>query len=457
MPESAFVIATPGQIVAGRYRIQRLLARGGHGAVFVAEQLSTEARVALKMLLPHVLDDTEVRQRFELEAKIASRIASEYVVRTLDAGVDERTGLPFIAMELLEGSSLADAVRQGGPWSPLDTATCLLQVAQGLDKAHGARHTSGALRSIVHRDLKPENLFLTLREDGQRVVKILDFGTAKVLSESFARSRTIHGSPLYMAYEQLSGGAISPRTDVWALGLIAFFLLTGRSYWRSAESCGANLSAIFAEVLHMPIVRPSARARELRVAPSWPVAFDEWFLRCVNRDPAARFATAGHAGRSLLEALLAPEERDSISASLTDLPQELALAVGETQPIGEVRRASVGVRSVATMLVLGLIAGGAVSMYAVARHEDSAGSLRASLALVSRSAHQATTRPQPPAAPAVSAPTSVMPRARDPHPRARVRVATPASRQERERKSPAAEATTPAPSHILNSPTYSER
>jgi eukaryotic-like serine/threonine-protein kinase len=307
------ILARPGQVLDGRYRIERPLARGGHGAVFVAEQLATEAKVAVKILLPHVIDSEEARERFELEAKVAGRVGSEFIVRVIDAAVDGPSGLPFLAMELLEGESLAEAVQRHGPFNAMDTATCLLQVAQGLDRAHAHRSKTGKPAPIIHRDLKPENLFMTTREDGERVTKILDFGVAKIASESAVRSQTVNGSPLYMAYEQLVAGPLSPQTDVWALGLIAFFLLTGRSYWRVAEQPRADLVAIFAEILHMPIVPPSARASQFGISPSWPTAFDTWFLRCVAREPQARFPSAGEAARALLDALLGHGSSDTLA------------------------------------------------------------------------------------------------------------------------------------------------
>src|SRR5262249_20605287 len=137
------------------------------------------------------------------------------------------------------------------------------QVASALDKAHGYVDRDGARRPIVHRDLKPENLFLTHRETGEPVVKILDFGIAKVLSDSTKVSQEVRGTPLYMAYEQATAGHISPQTDIWALGLVTFYLLTARCYWRTANSPEASLTQLFGEVLSLPIDPASQRAREI--------------------------------------------------------------------------------------------------------------------------------------------------------------------------------------------------
>jgi serine/threonine protein kinase len=314
--ESDRELLKPGQIFAGRYRIERFLAHGGHGAVFIAEQLSTEATVAIKVLWPHLLDSNEVASRFALEAKVAGRVKSDFIVRVLDAGIDEDTRMPFLAMELLDGESLTEYVQNRGPLSAVDSVAFLVQVAQGLDKAHAYSDKSGHSLPIVHRDLKPDNVFVVLREDGQRTVKILDFGLAKVLTDSATISHGIKGTPLYMAYEQASGGAITSRTDIWALGLIAFFTLTGRPYWRSASHPGTDLWRILAEILHEPIVSPTERARELEIEPSWPAAFDAWFLRCVHRDPLERFATAGAAASELAEALLGAEWASTLPRSV---------------------------------------------------------------------------------------------------------------------------------------------
>ncbi|RYE76366.1 MAG: serine/threonine protein kinase, partial [Myxococcales bacterium] len=224
-------VLAPGTIVGGRYRVERELARGGHGAVFVAQHTVTEEQVALKVLWPHILSSPSAVERFQLEASVAARVNSEHIVRVLDAGFDEPLAMPFLVMELLQGKTLEDMVEQHGPLRPVETVGVLAQVASALDKAHGYRDARGDLRPIIHRDLKPENLFLARRESGEPCVKILDFGIAKLLSADAKASQEVRGTPLYIAPEQLTGSPLGPPTDVWALGLIAFYLLTGTSYW----------------------------------------------------------------------------------------------------------------------------------------------------------------------------------------------------------------------------------
>ncbi len=290
-----------GQQFAGRYRVLRALASGGMGAVYVALQEATELQVALKVLWPHVLEAKDAVERFQLEARVAARIQSDNIVRVFDAGYDQASHMPFLVMELLQGQDLDELVRQRGPLPPELAVPWLRQVSSALDKAHSYRDSSGALVPIVHRDLKPENLFLTVRDNGEHVIKVLDFGIAKVLSRSTSVTRAALGTPVYMAYEQAAGEAISPQTDIWALGLIAYFLLTGGSYWRAAQGEG-DIRALFAEILSLPITPASERAAQsgARLSP----AFDAWFNRCVNRDPGQRFESAGAAVEALSHCLL---------------------------------------------------------------------------------------------------------------------------------------------------------
>jgi serine/threonine-protein kinase len=289
----------PGQILAERYRIDRFIAKGGFGAVYAAEQIETELMVALKVLWPHVLQSTEAIEQFKLEARIAGRIRSEHIVRVFDAGLDRDTGMPFLVMELLEGSVLEEVVRTTGPIAPDRVTTYMRQVASALDRAHGYTDRNGAAQPIVHRDLKPENLFLCRRESGEPVVKILDFGIAKVLSATTSMSQVVKGTPLYMAYEQVAAEGVTPATDIWALGLIAFFLLSGRPYWKAANEQDATLPRLFAEVLSLPLDPPSRRAADLGAQVRPPERFDAWFEKCVHRDPSCRFRTAGECATAL--------------------------------------------------------------------------------------------------------------------------------------------------------------
>jgi serine/threonine-protein kinase len=293
----------PGQTFAGKYRVERFLAHGGFGAVYAALHTETELRVALKVLWPHVLQSQEAVEQFKLEARVAGRVGSEHIVRVFDAGLDEVTRMPYLVMELLEGQDLETVVKAEGGLPAERLVEYFRQIASALDRAHRHVDSNGALQPIVHRDLKPENLFLAQRETGEPVIKILDFGIAKVLSRSTSVTRTVKGTPLYMAYEQAIGGQITPQTDIWPLGLIAFFSMTGHHYWKTANAAEGSLTQLFAEVLSLPIDLASVRAREIGAGVELTKAFDAWFAHCVERDSVQRFATAGECAVLLARAL----------------------------------------------------------------------------------------------------------------------------------------------------------
>jgi tRNA A-37 threonylcarbamoyl transferase component Bud32 len=292
------MLLTPGSVFAGDYHVDRPLAEGGMGAVYVATQISTGQPRALKVMQPQLVSDEKSRARFLEEARIGSRIASEHVVSVVAAGVDPTSGMPWLAMELLEGVDLDRYVRERGALSPAETLELLEQAAHALADAHR--------KGIIHRDLKPENVFVARarRRNAESTVKILDFGIARTIAESrvAATVTTAIGSPLWMAPEQAQSGAkLTPSTDVWALGLIAFYMVSGRQYWLAANHPDFNLSALLVEVMTQGIVPPSQRAAEL--GSSVPNGFDGWFLRCVARDPSHRFADAGAAIDALRTAL----------------------------------------------------------------------------------------------------------------------------------------------------------
>ena len=295
-----------GTLIGNRYEVESPLASGGSGLVFSATDRTTEKRVAVKVLGPHLLHERAAREKLRLEAIVAGRVESEHIVQVSDAGVDVATGVPFIVMELLKGQNLQEHVEQQGPLEPSVAVEYLRQVASGLDKAHGWKDRDARAAPIVHRDLKPENLFLTHREDGSPVIKILDFGLAKVLSASATLSSEVKGTPLYMAPEQLSQAQITPATDIWALGLVAFYFLSAKSYWLTGQDERAILPAVIKEVTDGAKCPASARLRELAVVLELPLAFDDWFATCLNPDPNQRYRSAGEAVRALAQALDCP-------------------------------------------------------------------------------------------------------------------------------------------------------
>ncbi|WP_437827247.1 protein kinase domain-containing protein [Sorangium sp. So ce1153] len=283
-----------GAVFAGRYRLGRVIGVGGMGAVYEAVHLETNRRRALKIMHPTLFESPNLRDRFQREAKIAADIESEFIVEVFDAGIDEQTRMPFLVMELLRGEDLDHRIERLGRLSALEVVTYLHQAALALDRTHKA--------AIVHRDLKPENIFLTQREDGQPRVKILDFGIAKLVAETSSVGRATHGvgTPIYMAPEQFDGAALSGATDVYALGMVAYTLLVGASYWVQEEKTG-NLLAILAAASRGKPEPASARAAASGVA--LPPAFDAWFDRATAMRPEERFQVATHAVRALAEAL----------------------------------------------------------------------------------------------------------------------------------------------------------
>jgi serine/threonine protein kinase len=258
------------------------------GAVYVVEQLSTGKRRALKLMLPSaaMVDGT---RRFEQEARTSSLIPSEHVVDVIAAGVDGPEHIPWLAMELLEGESLEDYLERSGPLSTSQAHEILSQLAHALSAAHDL--------GVVHRDLKPDNIFLARSRISGRefMVKVLDFGLATVV-EATTRNTTALGSPLWMAPEQTQTNAsISLGTDVWAIGLIVFRMLSGRHYWRAVDG---SLVALMREILLEPLPPASARSRDAGGA-DLPAGVDEWFGRCVARAAEHRFAHARDAWQQL--------------------------------------------------------------------------------------------------------------------------------------------------------------
>jgi len=338
----------PGTVFARDFRVVRKLAAGGMGALYVAEQLSTGRSRALKLMHPTFVDSPELREKFALEARVGAKIESEHVIEVVAAGVDD--DVPWLAMELLIGSDLAAELKKRGHFPRDEVARILTQVGHAL----GAAHRAG----IVHRDLKPENVLLaeTRRVGEDYTVKLLDFGIAKVVEAARAANTGAVGTPLWMAPEQSErDAAITPSTDVWAFGLVAFKLLTGRSFWLSGA--GEGVAAVLRELILDPIPTASARARELAVSELVPPTFDAWFARCVCRDPAGRFQDASAAAGALPAALGVParvhsgpvrislagterESNDSVSALGvartvgTPAPEPAVTALGVAHTVG---------------------------------------------------------------------------------------------------------------------------
>lgn len=263
-----------GDIVAGKYRIDRLIGQGGMGKVFAATHLQLDQQVAIKVLLR---DSGEIVDRFRSEARRAARFRGEHVVRVLDVG-DLPTGTPYIVMELLEGRDLADLLKERGRLHPSEAVQYLLQACLGLAEVHAS--------GVVHRDLKPQNLFLTQAIDQSTVLKILDFGVAKELlltletgsGEPITRTNSMLGSPQYMSPEQVrSARSVGIATDIWALGVVLYQLVTGKLPFNSP-----SMVDLLTEISEHAPKRPRSLVPEL------PADLEDTILACLEKDPARR-------------------------------------------------------------------------------------------------------------------------------------------------------------------------
>ena len=267
-----------GSTVAGKYRLERLIGRGGVGSVWAARHLQLDTLVAVKFI-DSVSDTGDARMRFEREARAAAQLRSPHVVQILDHGIDEDER-PYIAMELLEGEDLGERLRRTPRISLQATATIVTQAAKALRRAHDG--------GVIHRDLKPGNIFLA-RFDDDEVVKLLDFGVAKLRYNELApgvqmtQTGVIFGSPSYMSPEQARGNRIiDHRTDLWSLAVIIFRCITGSKPFE-AGSIGDLVIKLCIDPLPMPT----------KIAPDLPLEMDRFFERAFARDPAQRFQSAG--------------------------------------------------------------------------------------------------------------------------------------------------------------------
>jgi len=309
-PTSSNPDSIEGTIVAGKYQLIRLLGQGGMGAVYEARSTATLKRCAVKLLLAaEFARDPEVLERFFREAQASSIFESDHVVQVFDSGNDPQLGWPYMVMELLNGEDLEHTVERVGAVEPLAAAKLVTQAAMGLAKAHEL--------GIVHRDIKPANLYVTRRETGDVIVKVLDFGIAKITQQSLeatssglTQTGSILGTPAYMSPEQVEGSrSIGTQSDVWSLGVVLFELLTGRLPWKNTQSLFNLMKSISSDEL--PLLQD--------FAPWVPLELAEVAHRALLRDPTQRYRNAG-------------ELRDALLRVIPDGPRILTASVQGVDP-----------------------------------------------------------------------------------------------------------------------------
>jgi serine/threonine protein kinase len=276
-----------GQTVAGRFKIEELIGQGGMGKVYRARHLALDRLVCMKMLRPAVLRDPTVAGRFEREALAASRLNHPNSIQVLDFGRNESDGSLYLVMEYVQGQDLRLVLRDAWPLPEERLCHITGQVLAALGEAHA--------HNVIHRDLKPENIMLEQRREQPDFVKVLDFGIAKILDSGLpplTRADVVCGTPQYMAPEQATGGDLDGRSDLYAVGVILYQMVTG-----ALPFDGPSTMEVLTRQVHEPPVPP--RKRE----PAAPISaeMESLILRVLAKDPAQRPQSA----EELRELLLA--------------------------------------------------------------------------------------------------------------------------------------------------------
>jgi len=358
----------PGDVVGERYCLIEPLASGGMGAVWRAMHKELSVEVALEDMLSEVASTPSAEARFRAEAQASARLRSPNVVQVTDFGVTG--GLPYLAMELLRGEDLQARLERRGRLSLEECAVILDGVSKGIQIAHDGR--------IIHRDVKPANIFLA-QEGGAEIVKVLDFGVAKVESPRAVGKTTgsdMVGSPTYMSPEQVSAGPITFRSDIWSLAVVVYEMVVGENPFEAPS---------LATTFELIVRRALPRARDRR--PDLPASLDLFFDRALERDPERRYASAIELAGAFREAI-----RDVVSGSPTPVsfkynpqrtadPNSLTVAVPQA-PIKRRARAP---------FIVGLVTLIALLVYALRGPSPDAGSATASTAAPESLLESATT------------------------------------------------------------------
>ena len=275
-----------GEVVAGKYRVERVLGAGGMGVVVAATHLELGQRVALKFILPEAMSGRDAVERFFREARAIARLNSEHITRVFDVSrADEEN--PYMVLELLEGEDLAQLNRTKGPLAVADAIEYLLQACSGLVDAHTA--------GIIHRDLKPQNLFVTRRANGTALVKLLDFGIAKAVGAAavgqvtLTDSKAVIGSPLYMPPEQMRSARVADvRSDIWSVGVMLYEILGGKLPFD-----GETVTEICVRVVN------ETPTPLLQLRPALDPKLVEIVMRCLEKNPERRWPNVAQLGAAL--------------------------------------------------------------------------------------------------------------------------------------------------------------
>jgi serine/threonine-protein kinase len=265
-----------GDTLAGKYRVERVLGRGGMGYVVAARHITLDQQVAIKILMPELCENEDAVARFLREARASVRIQSEHIARVLDVGTLD-DGAPYMVMEFLEGRDLAHELEDRHRLPISEAVDFILQACEALAEAHAL--------GIVHRDLKPANLFRTRRADGSAFIKVLDFGISKAIvpdakAVSLTSTQGLIGSPFYMSPEQVrKPKTVDTRSDIWSLGVIIHELLSGAPPF---------LSDTPLSILAAVVTDPAPLVRAMR--DDVPEGLQQVILKCLEKEPARRYA-----------------------------------------------------------------------------------------------------------------------------------------------------------------------
>jgi eukaryotic-like serine/threonine-protein kinase len=279
-------LTTPGTLLMGKYRVERVLGQGAMGVVVAATHLGFGRQVAMKFMLPGKGTSPERHERFLREARIAAQLTSAHAAKVLDVGTMEGTGTPYLVMELLDGQDLDAVLDQSerGVLPFAEAVSYVLQVIEAVAEAHRA--------GIVHRDLKPANLFLARFADGSPCVKVLDFGVSKLIEPGvhLTQDTAVLGSPLYMSPEQMQASRdVDARSDVWALGIVLYQLVAGITPFHGEGIQQVCSRVFFAEPTPLCTFRAGA-----------PAGFEAVLLRCFEKRREQRWQNVAELAAALV-------------------------------------------------------------------------------------------------------------------------------------------------------------